>query len=69
MFMLIGIQLLGEYDPYHISHIVMLHIISNTASSVELALKKRCVKFTWSCLNSCNDVVETISNTDNIYSK
>ena len=45
--------------PYS-THCDTLPIINNT-DSVELVLEEKCVKFIWSCLNSSNVVVRSVS--------
>ena len=45
--------------PYT-THCNLLHTINNTLP-IEISLEKRSVKSSWSCVNSENDVVKTIS--------
>ena len=42
------------------THCRFLHTVNNSLP-IDIALEKRCLKFLWSCMNSNNDVVKSVS--------
>jgi len=44
----------------HTTHCRFLHTINNSLP-IDIALEKRCLKFLWSCMNSNNDIVKSVS--------
>ena len=49
------------------THCKYLHTINNSLS-IDLVLEKRCLKFIWSCINSNNTIVKSVSSSAIMYS-
>ena len=49
------------------THCEYLHTINNSLP-IDLMLEKRCLKFIWSCINSNNTIVKSVSSSAIMYS-
>ena len=58
---------LENYRLCPIQHIVNLHTINNSLT-FDFMLEKRCLKFIWSCINSNNTIVKSVSSSAIMYS-
>ena len=50
-----------------ITRLLYLHRINNSLP-IDLKLEKRCLKFIWSCINSNNTIVKSVSSSAIMYS-
>ena len=55
-----GAKLLENSGVSSKTHCRFLHTINNSLP-IDIALEKRCLKFLWSCINSKNYVVKSVS--------
>ena len=63
-----GDRPLENYGFCPIQHIVNISIKLPTHCQLILSLKKRCLKFIWSCINSNNTIVKSVNSLVIMYS-